>query len=87
MKTRLKYGIVLIVTFVLGTKETGDMNFENEERWIGIDEAAEHLGVKPSTIREWIKKKDIPANKIGKQWKFKKSELDDWVKSGKSAIQ
>ena len=71
-------------------KDRGDienMNFENEERWIGIDEAAEHLGVKPSTIREWIKKKGIPANKIGKQWKFRKSELDNWVKSGKSAIQ
>jgi excisionase family DNA binding protein len=63
------------------------MNFENTERWIGIEEAAEYLGVKPSTIREWIKKTAIPANRIGKQWKFKKSELDEWVKSGKSAIQ
>ena len=62
------------------------MNLENTERWIGVEEAAEYLGVKPSTIREWIKKTDIPANKIGKQWKFKKSELDEWVKSGKSAI-
>ena len=35
-----------------------------------------------------IKKEDseIPAHKIGKQWKFKKSELDEWVKSGKSAM-
>ena len=63
------------------------MNLENTERWIGVEEAAEYLGVKPSTIREWIKKTDIPANKIGKQWKFKKSALDEWVKSGKSAIQ
>lgn len=63
------------------------MNLENTERWIGVEETAEYLGVKPSTIREWIKKTDIPANKIGKQWKFKKSELDEWVKSGKSAIQ
>ena len=37
-------------------------------------------------LREWIKKQNgIPAHKIGKLWKFKKSELDEWVKSGKSA--
>lgn len=59
----------------------------NTECWIGIKDAAEHLGVKPSAVRDWIKKgKGIPAQKIGKQWKFKRSELDAWVKSGKSAI-
>ena len=58
------------------------------EKWISIDEAAYHLGVKPVTIRDWIRKgKDIPAHKIGKQWKFKVSELDNWVKSGQSAIK
>lgn len=61
-------------------------NIENE-KWIGIEESAEYLGVKPSTVRDWIRKdKGIPARKIGKQWKFKCSELDEWVKSGSSAI-
>ena len=59
----------------------------SEERWIGIDEAAEYLGVNKDSIRNWIKKNTgIPGHKIGKQWKFKKSELDSWVKSGKSPI-
>ena len=36
----------------------------------------------------WIRKKNgIPAQKIGKLWKFKRSELDEWIKSGKSAIK
>lgn len=57
-----------------------------DDKWINTDEAAEYLGVKATTIREWIKKdKGIPARKIGRQWKFKKDELDEWVKSGKSA--
>lgn len=56
------------------------------EAWIGIEEAAMHLGVTKDTIRNWIKKTDIPAHKIGKLWKFKITELDDWVKSGKSAL-
>ena len=59
----------------------------NLDKWINIDEAAEYLGVKPGTIRGCIRNnKGVPAHKIGKQWKFKCSELDTWVKSGKSAI-
>ncbi len=57
------------------------------DKWISIEEAASYLDVKSVTIRDWIRKgKGIPAHKIGKQWKFKCSELDKWVKSGKSAI-
>ena len=47
---------------------------------------AEYLGVTKDTIRSWIKKTDIPAHKIGRLWKFKFSEVDEWVKSGKSAL-
>lgn len=57
-----------------------------EDKWINTDEAAEYLGVKATTIREWIKRSNgIPAHKIGRLWKFKKDELDEWIKSGKSA--
>lgn len=57
------------------------------DKWINIDEAAAYLGVKPVTMRDWIRKdKGVPAHKIGKLWKFKVSELDAWVKSGKSAM-
>lgn len=69
-------------------KGLGEKMNENNisEKWVSIDDAAEHLGIKPVTIRDWIRKgKDIPAHKIGKQWKFKFSELDAWVKSGQSA--
>ena len=59
-----------------------------QDKWIGLDEAAEYLGIKPVTLRKWIKEdKDVPAHKIGRLWKFKCSELDEWVKSGKSIIE
>lgn len=58
-----------------------------DDRWIGINEAAGYLGVNKDTIRNWIKKETgIPAHRIGKLWKFKKSELDIWIKSGQAAI-
>ena len=57
-------------------------------KWIGIDEAAEYLGIKAVTLRSWIRnlKTEVPAHKIGRFWKFKCSEIDEWVNSGKSAI-
>ncbi len=58
------------------------------DNYISIDEAAEYLGIKTVTLRNWIKRDDsIPAHKIGKLWKFKRSELDEWVQSGKSALE
>ena len=57
------------------------------DKWIDLEEAAEYLGIKPITVRDWIKKDTgIPAYKIGNKWKFELLELDAWVKSGKSAI-
>ena len=34
------------------------MNKTTEDKWINTDEAAEYLGVKATTIREWIKKEN-----------------------------
>lgn len=54
-------------------------NLQNDN-YINIDEAATYLGVKPSTIRSWIKTKGMPSHRVGgKLLKFKKSEIDEWV--------
>ena len=62
------------------------MDSKAREPWSNLEEIATYLGVNKDTIRKWIKKTDIPAHKIGRQWKFKLSEVDAWVKSGKSAM-
>ena len=55
------------------------------ERWMSLEEIANHLGVSKDTIRAWIKKDTIPYHKIGRQYKFRLSEVDEWVESGASA--
>ena len=61
------------------------MRDQNDDSYIGLDEAAAYLGIKPVTLRKWLKSKpDLPRYQIGKLWKFKKSELDMWVQSGKA---
>lgn len=57
------------------------------EKWSSLEEVAEYIGVNKDTIRNWIKKDAIPAHKIGKLWKFKLSEIEEWIKSGKSAMK
>ncbi len=56
------------------------------DRWASLDEISDYLGVTKDTVRNWIKKTDISAHKVGRLWKFKFSEVDEWVKSGKSAL-
>ena len=53
------------------------------EKWSSLEEIAEHLDVSKDTIRNWIKKGVIPHRRIGKQYKFKISEVDEWLRKGK----
>jgi len=49
------------------------------EKWSSLDETAKYIGVTKETIRNWIEKGVIPAYKVGKQWKFRFSEIDKWI--------
>lgn len=61
------------------------MSEKNTDNYISIEEAADYLGVKTSTIRSWIKKKNMPSHRIGgKLLKFKRSEIDEWVNGEKN---
>lgn len=55
------------------------------ERWLSVEEIAQHLGVSKETIYRWLEKQKVPAHRIGKLWKFKPSEVDQWVMSGEAA--
>lgn len=55
------------------------------EKWVSLEEISKHMGLSKDTIRNYIKKDQIPYYRIGKQYKFKVSEIDDWIESGKSA--
>lgn len=54
------------------------------EKWSSLDAVAVHMGVSKDTIYRWIANKQMPAHKIGRLWKFKISEVDEWVKKGGS---
>ena len=55
------------------------------ERWYSMKEICKYLGVSRDTVLAWIEKRNMPAAKIGRLWKFKVSEVDAWMKSGVAA--
>jgi excisionase family DNA binding protein len=55
------------------------------EHWVSSKEIAEHLGITKDTLHRWIKNKGIPCHRVGRLWKFKISEIDEWIKNGGGA--
>ena len=53
-----------------------------EDRNYSMPEIMKYLGISRDTALRWIATKQMPAHKIGKNWKFKLSEIDEWVNSG-----
>ena len=50
----------------------------SDDKIMTLEEVAEYLRVKPQTIYTWAQEKKIPAAKLGKEWRFKKSMIDKW---------
>jgi len=44
-----------------------------------LEEVAEYLRVSERTVYEWVQKGEIPGGKIGTSWRFKRSEIENWV--------
>jgi len=53
------------------------------DRWFSVEEIAEYLGVSTDTVYIWMNKRGLPGHRVGRLWKFKTNEVDDWVKSGR----
>ena len=44
-----------------------------------LEEVASYLRLTPQTIYKWAQEKRIPAAKLGKEWRFRKSIIDRWL--------
>jgi excisionase family DNA binding protein len=44
-----------------------------------LEEVAAYLKLKPQTLYTWAQEKKIPAVKLGKEWRFRKSIIDEWI--------
>lgn len=65
-----------------------DKKVDNEEvieKWVNLEDIAEYLSVSKDTIRIWLRDEKLPIHRAGKRYKFKISEVDEWLREGKIA--
>lgn len=58
---------------------------EAPKKWMSVTDVAAYLGISYVTVYRLVTEEKIPSFKIGKLWKFKASDLDKWIESGKAA--
>jgi excisionase family DNA binding protein len=60
------------------------MSESNSREILNVEEAAALLGVSIKTFNKVLHSQNLPARKIGREWKFSRRALIDWVGSGSS---
>ena len=47
---------------------------------LSAEEVAEYFGVQTTTVYRWCREGRIPCLKIGKHWRVRREELEDFLK-------
>ncbi len=55
-----------------------------EQDFLTVEEIAEKLRVKVYTVREWIRKKELPAYKVGRDYRIKKEDYEQFLRERKT---
>lgn len=58
-----------------------------DDSYLSVEQLSAYLGVSRDTVYTWITGKRMPAHRLGRLWKFKKDEVDRWVKAGGAAAR
>jgi excisionase family DNA binding protein len=54
----------------------------SESKWFTLVEICDYLKVSRETVLNWINKKNMPAHKAGRLWRFDVTDVDEWIKFG-----
>lgn len=60
----------------------GSVGATTTEPWVSVDQVAPYLDVARDTVYRSHEHQGLPAHRVRRVWKFKLSEVDDWVRAG-----
>jgi PTS system nitrogen regulatory IIA component len=55
-----------------------------EEQLMSVEEMAQYLNVNISTVYMWSQKGQMPAMKVGKMWRYRRSDIDAWLDANRT---
>jgi len=61
-------------------------NTQEEFRLLTLEAAAEILQISKRTLMRMIQKKEVPAFKIGGQWRIRESQFRKWVENKENGV-
>jgi excisionase family DNA binding protein len=59
----------------------------NDDRFLTTEEALDYLQVNLRTVYRLIKAGKIPAVRVGRQWRFRKRDIDAWLELSRPATR
>lgn len=71
-----------------GSEPQEERNNERDlsQAFLDVQAIARYLGIKPSSIYSMVEEKKVPHYRIGRQIRFKKSEIDEWMAGQREAV-
>lgn len=57
---------------------------QSDDDILDVEQAAKFLKISPDTLKKLARERKIPSNKIGRQWRFPRAQLQQFVGGGKA---
>ena len=51
----------------------------DRDEMMTVEQVAKYLKLKPQTVYKWAQEGQIPGAKIGKEWRFRRRIIDEWI--------
>lgn len=81
----ISVGLVRLVWSGLLALDSVGMSPEWDEEYLTVNEIAEHLKLNPQTLRNWIDQNRLPAVRIGRRVRVRRTDLDRILAEGATA--
>jgi PTS system nitrogen regulatory IIA component len=55
-----------------------------DDQLMSVKELADYLQVNISTVYLWSQRGQVPAMKVGNMWRYRRSEIEEWLNQRRS---